>query len=295
MRRWLTRVVLGGVAALTLAGCGAPAGVDRDLTDDWAVPGEPAPFTPETGACHPEFHEVGYITVYRPVDCADEHMVETIHVGTFTGEHADRATLPPAGSPARLAAWRECDAKAAETLGADWRTGRLWLSVVLPSPQGWLSGARWFRCDLAEVESPRGVTLVRRSGSLAGALKDGSPLSLGCFNVQIKGDLISKLVPVACDKPHNSEFVGVYTAPDTPYDVFEENDKQLHNGCLEVTARYAGLPNDRLMRYRTGTIASWPSEQEWDAGNRGVRCFLLVNRKLTRSAKGAGTAVLPLR
>ena len=37
MRRWLTTVSVAGAAALLLTACDAPSGVDRDLTDDWAI------------------------------------------------------------------------------------------------------------------------------------------------------------------------------------------------------------------------------------------------------------------
>ena len=51
MRRAMTRSVAAFVAGALLAGCAATAGVDGDLTDDWAAPATAGPFTPEAGVC----------------------------------------------------------------------------------------------------------------------------------------------------------------------------------------------------------------------------------------------------
>ncbi|HEX5597467.1 MAG TPA: septum formation family protein [Micromonosporaceae bacterium] len=297
MRRWLSTVALCGVAAMVLTGCGNPAGVDGNLTDDWAAIGEPEQFIPAADTCHPRFNQVGYLSSYQPVDCDQEHEVETVHLGTFTGDAAGRTSLPAAGSPDRRAAWNECHTKANEILGADWRTARLSLALVLPSPAAWTGGARWFRCDLGEVKSLDDQDTVSRTGSLKGALTGSSPLSYGCFNPKFsKGDeYVDEMVAIACNKPHHSEFVGIYTAPDTTYQAFSKDNDSIHRGCLGVVASYAKLPNNSDMKYRTGTIYYTPNEDEWKLGDRGVKCFLWrSDRKLTRSVKGAGSKTLPV-
>lgn len=56
------------------------------------------------------------------------------------------------------------------------------------------------------------------------------------------------------------------------------------------------MPDDGALVYRTGTYLYGPDEEQWAAGDRGVRCLLwLSNRDLTRSVKGAGTKGLPVR
>lgn len=296
MRRWLTAAVLAGTAVLALAGCGRPAGVDGNLIDDWAAIGEPKQFAPEPGTCHPQLQEVGYLSAYQPVDCAQQHQVETVHVGTFRGSDADRVTPPPAGSPLMRAAYRDCDKRVSGFVGADWRGGRLMMILVPPSSDGWSGGARWYRCDVAEIDGLDDSEFVDRSGSLRGALTRNLALSYGCFAPTITDEDLAGMTPVACTKPHRSEFVGIYTAPDAAYDIFDTDEDRIHRGCYSAIAKFTKVPDDSRIDQRVGSIFYYPSEAEWAAGNRGVQCFLwMEDRNLTRSLRGAGTAGLPLR
>ncbi|MGW4499822.1 septum formation family protein [Micromonospora sp. NPDC004336] len=295
MRRRWAAVAAGAVAALALAGCGTPAGTDGDLTDDWPAPAAPQAFVPAAGVCHSVVQEVGYLTAYNPVDCAASHRAETVHVGTLTGAAAERTTPPPAGSAGMRAARSECDTKANEAVGADWRSGRLGLSVVLPSPGAWDGGARWFRCDLSERTSLDEANAKARTGSLKGALTGAAPLAHRCFNPKVSDDDVREMVPVACTSKHHAEFVGVWRAPDTSYQAFTRDSMKVHRACRALIARYARVPNNSDLQYRAGTIFYHPFEREWRNGNRGVQCFLWVSdRNLTRSMKGAGTKGLPV-
>lgn len=296
MRRWLTAVALAGAAVLALAGCSRPAGIDGDLTDDWAAVGEPKLFVPKPATCHPRFQEIGSLSAYQPVDCAQTHQVETAHVGTFAGADPDLATPPAAGSPPMRAAYRDCDKRVSAFVGAEWRSGRLAVIVVPPSSYGWKGGARWYRCDVAEIDSLDNSEFVDRAGSLNGALAGGSALAYGCFSPKVSKDNVEEMVPVACTRAHRSEFVGVYTAPETTYDVFDKNADRIHRGCYSLIARFARVPDNASIDQRVGSIYYYPSESEWKAGNHGVQCFLwMEDRDLTRSLKGAGTQALPLR
>ncbi|MGW0435056.1 septum formation family protein [Micromonospora sp. NPDC003197] len=293
MRRWLTLGALGAVAALALTGCANPGGVDGDLTDDWAAVGELKIFVPENGTCHLDFSEVGYRSAYNPVDCGQSHRLETLHLGTFTGEDANRTSPPPVDSPSMRTARQECDTKVAEVLGGDWRNSRLELSIVLPSPQGWTGGARWFRCDLSENKSLDDPGLTLRSSSLKGALSSPSDLLLGCYNPKLVKDELDTMTPVACTAKHRAEFVGIFQAPDTSFDGMAADS--IHRGCLGVVAKYAGVSNDSNMKYRAGTIYYPPSEEAWEAGERGIRCFLWIgDRDMTKSVKGGGSKALPI-
>lgn len=296
MRRWLAAVAMGAVTALAVAGCGAPAGIDRDLVDDWPVPGVPKVFVPTVGTCHRHFQDVGFLSGYNPVDCGQTHRVETVHVGTLTGTNADRSTAPPAGSAGMRAARAECDRKVNRALGADWRSGRLDLGVVFPSPSAWTGGARWFRCDLSETESLDDSSIIPRTGSLKGALAGAADLAHRCFNPKLVKDDIEEMVAVPCAAKHHAEFVGVYQAPDTSYASFDKSGNQLHKRCLALIAKYAKVPNNSDLQYRVGTIFYQPYEQSWKDGNRGVQCFLWISdRNLTRSVKGAGPKGLPVQ
>lgn len=296
MRRWWAAVTAGGLMALALSGCAAPGGVDRDLVDDWPALTAPHGFVPTAGACHPDVPDVGYLGGWNPVDCARPHRAETLHVGTVTGAEARRPDPPAGGSPGVRAARADCDRQVARAVGADWRSGRLGLTLVLPSPQAWAGGARWYRCDVTEVRSLDEPAANIRTGSLRGALAAPGPLRLGCFDPTVRGDVVEAMVARPCAARHHAEFAGVWQAPDVGYAAFARDRAAVHRGCQGVIARYAGVPDDGDLRSRAGSIFYHPFEREWRAGNRGVQCFLWVSdRALTRSVAGAGTRGLPAR
>jgi|HigsolmetaAR206D_1030411.scaffolds.fasta_scaffold00212_23 hypothetical protein len=298
MRRWIAALAVAGAVGLGVSGCGAPGGADGNLVDDWAAMGEPTLFTPEARTCHPgSFAETVYLSSYFPVDCSASHQVETIHVGTFTGS-LDATTPPAAGSAPRRAAYAECDRQARSFLGADWRVARLWLGVAIPSERAWLAGARWFRCDLVEViEVEENGLPTSRTGSLEGALRSPGPLHLTCYAATVdRNRQVDRMPAVDCDKPHNSEFAGVWQAPEDLGYPDEERDWQaFFDGCYGVVARYVEVPHSSV-RFRTAVVALPARPDDWKAGDRGVRCYLWSSdRRLTRSLKGAGPDGLPIR
>ncbi|SCF26156.1 Septum formation [Micromonospora viridifaciens] len=295
MRRWWTAAAVGATL-LALAGCGAPAGVDGDLTDDWSALPPAETFVPAAEVCHPTIQDVGYLSGYNPIDCATSHRAETLHVGTLTGTDASRSTPPRAGSTGRRAAYAECGREVSKAVGGDWRSGRLRLTVVFPSPQAWSGGARWFRCDLFEVVSLDDDSVTARTASLRNALTPGSPLALGCFEPKISNDDLEEMRPVACTAKHHAEFVGVYPFPDVTYAEFKRSSTRAHKACRSLTAKYVKVPDNSDLQYRAGTIIYHPVEEQWNDGDRGVQCFLWVDdRTLTRSLKGAGSKGLPIR
>lgn len=291
-------VATTGLAGLLLAGCGLPAGVDGDLTGSWAVLPEPASFSPSIGSCHGDYQETRRLDDYDPVACGEQHLAEHAFLGEFTGAAADRATPPPTASPEWQAAYQECETGVADYLGADFRYARLWLGVTVPSTEAWEGGARWFGCEVVELTDRRGDE-QSRSGSLAGALADGSEMLLGCFQVELdSNDRIDEMIELACEEEHQAEFVGVWHAPDGPYLALgnESNTRQVHAGCRETVAEYVDLPVDDDLEFRTGTIADWMDESDWDNGDRGFRCYLWIrDADFTRSLAGAGPSALPVR
>lgn len=296
MQRWIGTVMLGLSVTLVLAGCGNPAGVDGELTDEWGAIPQPAVFVPAAGVCHPKFEPIGYLRTYQPVDCAQQHTTETLYLGTVTGAEAGRDEPPGPGSPGLRALRADCEKRSNEYLGADWRTGRIGLAVVLPSPYGWRGGARWYRCDVNEVESIDNGSPVQRDGSLRGALEAPSNLAHGCFSPKVAKGAVSEMTAVACGAKHRSEFAGIWTGPDVGFAAFTKDTGRVHRGCRGVVASYAKIPNDGDIEFRVGTIYYHPNEEEWREGNRGVQCFLWVDdRDLTRSMKGAGVRALPVR
>ncbi|WP_329105171.1 septum formation family protein [Micromonospora sp. NBC_01699] len=300
MRRWWSVLVAVSVAGVLLSGCGQPAGIDGALVDDWAPLAEPKPFVPPVGTCHPaEPVKVAPLTAYEPVDCAAPHRTETVHVGTFSGAAASREAPPAEQSAEIRTAFGECDGKAREYVGNEWRAGRLRMEVALPSPVAWTGGARWFRCDMAEVASvePTSGAVVNRTASVRGALKAPSPLALACYSIRRSAQrTITGMPAVDCAKPHNSEFVGVWNAPEIPFPTRDIDWVRLFDECRKLIATYVGAPDDANMRFRTDVLALPGRQADWQAGNRGVRCYLGLYGQgvVSRSVKGAGLAALPV-
>jgi hypothetical protein len=300
MRRGIAVAVVCGFAAVLVAGCGNPGGVDGSITDDWVAVSEPKSFVPEAGACHEATYAVsGSLSTYAPVDCTEPHRGETIYVGTFSGAATTRRTPPPKGSVQLRPAYAECDEQARTYLGEDFRHGRLWLGVVVPSASGWDGGARWFRCDLYEVTNVEEFgEPVTRQASLKGELTGDSPLALGCYQVTADASgSIDSMKTIACTTAHNSEFVGVYAAPAAAgYPKSDADWQRMHTGCRGAVASYVKVPNDAELKFRTGTVAVPNLEDDWKAGNHGVRCYLyLKDAKFTKSLEGAGSKALPVR
>lgn len=300
MRETLAVTVAGGAVALLLASCSAPAGVDGDLVNAWGDFIEPVTFVPEAHTCHTtHYRETAALVDYQPVDCDQPHLVQTIYVGTFTGKAAEKDSPPAAGSSAMRAAYAECEKQAEEFLGADYRYGRLTLGVAKPTEAGWQGRARWFRCDLSEVADLQG-TPIERQGSLQGALAEeaDSGLRLGCFTAeQGEGREVRQRVEVPCDEPHDAEFVGIWRPDRDEYPSYEDEEAELevYDGCRRVVADYVGVPKDGALVYRTGVIADWMSQADWENGDRAFRCSLwLPDRELTESLKGAGAEGLPI-
>jgi hypothetical protein len=298
------RKVLGGLVlalgtALALTGCGKPAGTDGNLTNGWAMLPEAKIAVPTAPACYTATEEdLTTITKWpAPVDCTSSHNVELIHVGQFTGSDADNTSGAPAsGSSGRRKAYEECAEKAKEFLGADWREGRLELTLDVPIPQQWEAGARWYRCDLQEYKDLEDYAVATRFTSLKGALSgDKSEPRIGCLTITEAGSEIDKMLPIACTSPHNGEFAGVWEAPDGTYnpDAAARRAANLA-GCRGVVSAYAGIPNDSNFTYRTGQVTTPFNKASWELGNRGVRCYIWLNKNVSNSLKGVGTGGLPI-
>jgi Septum formation len=285
MRSAVAGVAFALVATL-LSGCGGrPAGVDGDLTNGWAAMGKAIVPTPVAGACHNSWQDVVQVT--DAVDCATRyHEAETAYVGTFTGADAQRLTVPVSGSPARVAAYAHCLTAAADYLGGDPHTAHVWLGLVLPSDAMWRGGARWYRCDLQGYTDFLDSAMVVNS-SVRNGLRGSAPLRLNCLQDSGATKTASDYHQVGCGEPHDDEFAGVYTAPNTP---FQSDDtargKQEDQGCEAVVARYLGFTDGVIRSSRVGWLAWGFNEQRWQWGDRTEWCFAWVS---TQSKRVAGS------
>ncbi|NUT32816.1 MAG: septum formation family protein [Hamadaea sp.] len=283
MRRWMAAAALAGAAALALAGCGLPEGVDGKLTDGWAAIAEPKGFTPEAGTCHTSYAETAYLSSYKPVDCTTSHKSETVYVGTAEG----LSSVPRKGTSEYVKLAQTCETKVNEFLGADWHDGKVWFGLTFPSVATWLGGAHWYRCEVVELEEVFGDDVARTS-SLKGALAAGSPTRLGCFTYTSG----KSPAPVACTARHNAEYVGSVAVGS--YAAAKSRNGMI-KACHQKIAAYVGMKYDGNMKYRVGTFWDPMTETEFDNGDHKVRCYAWFSPDYkTKSIKGAGSKALPI-
>jgi hypothetical protein len=267
------------ITCAALAGCGAdlPRGVDGDLTNNWPPMAPATQFRPSAGACHAELTRTATADDYEPVPCAGAHLAETAAVAEVTEQSQAYAT---------------CAEKASTFLGGDWRTGWVVLQPVLPSRAAWSGGARWVRCDVVET-SPVDGALVRRRGSMKGAVQPGGRLRMACANPTIEDDSVTEMHPVACGRTHTAEFAGLF-ATDRAKSSQLSGD-ELAKGCDAAIAKFAGLPDDDTLPSRIGWLGFPPDDAAWAMGDRAIRCFLWLNGEtMTGSYRNAGTAKLKI-
>ncbi len=299
-RRAIGVLALAFGAVLALAGCGKPAGVDGNLTNGWAMLPEAKIAVPTAPACYTAAEDdLTTITKWSaPVGCDTSHNVELIYVGQFTGTDADNTSGAPAsGSAGRRRAYENCADQAKSFLGADWRNGRLELTLDVPITQQWEAGARWYRCDLQQYKDLEDYVVESRTSSLKGVLaSDTGDAKLGCLTItETAAKDIDKMLPVACTSAHNGEYAGVWDAPDAAYNTDATARRTANlNGCRGVVSAYAGIPNDANFTYRTGQVATPFNKAAWELGNRGVRCYIWLNKNVSKSLKGVGTDGLPI-
>jgi hypothetical protein len=297
MRRWFAATA-AVVTVLAVSGCGVdlPKGTDGDITDEWRPITAPVMFAPEAGTCHEKLEAEVSMDTDRPVPCTALHVTETVAIGTLgeAGQSVPTA-VPEHGDQYELDAYQDCAERVSTFLGGPWRSGRIEVNVVLPTQAGWSGGARWYRCDVTEINIDNGRP-VARTGSMARGLAGSQPLLLRCFNPKVSGDFVDTMTAVACTKPHRAEFAGLWTAPASwSYSKLRKDQKNTEKGCLGVIARFAKIPDNADTRYRVGWISYHPTADEWDRDVRGVQCFLWKSgTAMTRSMKGAGTKGLPI-
>jgi hypothetical protein len=292
--RWVT--VLALVLA-TAAGCGrVPAGADRNLVDDWSMLGEAKVPVPEVGDCWSTDTSEVYDIVDVPggvvqAPCENSHVIETAYVGQFTGAQADADRVPSLDQLADQ--YKVCDEETAKYLGAAWANGRLRLLVYPPTSGQWKGGARFFRCDVAALRTEAGL-LDPRKETLKGTLQAGGSMLLGCTNQVGTKESWSDLTPTACTAAHDTEFVGVITAAIGTYPADDKAmDTAYSDKCWAQVRAFTGSPDSVLdkadVRYGYWMMAD---KNEWKAGLRTARCYVMLPKKVTRSLKNIGGAAI---
>jgi len=274
-------------ATLALTACSQSGG---GIADRWSRMADPVSWQPQAGTCHHGFEPRLMRSAYDPVDCAASHRFETVHVGQFSGEVP--ATEPPAEDTAQYrSAWADCDAQATSYLGGQWRDRQVLVALSLPVPEGWTAGSRWYMCQLGPVEWTGNRSAVLNQ-SVKGKYASLPVLEWGCGNQPDTGEF----EPTDCGEEHDTEFVGSfpldmsYAAVRAKYDA---NDALFHRECLKLIAAFVGVWGpDRLPR-GTGSSYWLPEDEDWQAGDHSVRCFLWIEGgAVSKSLRNGGASQL---
>ncbi|GIH08370.1 hypothetical protein Rhe02_64370 [Rhizocola hellebori] len=277
----LSLAILSGGCDLTRA----------SLTDEWPQMPAVQAFAPQAEVCHAAVAASVDSRSYRPVDCAQKHLVQTVHVGQLTGDVATLAAPPKLSDAAAEPAYAECDRGVKARLGRDWRDFRLNVVVHLPTAAAWTGGARWVRCDAV---IPRDLArlddhdLIEREGPLTGPALEA--LALGCFAYRSAPG--ASLTGVECAQPHNAEYVGADFMPaGTKYPDVDSDWDKLHEKCFVLAAAFVGVTRSAL----TTGVSSWiENESRWQGGDRSIRCYLWLDEKtMSASAKGSRGLGIP--
>ncbi|MEV4508283.1 septum formation family protein [Dactylosporangium sp. NPDC049525] len=292
---------MAAVLALTLAaaaGCTAvPAGVDKDLVDEWAMIGEAKVPEPSAGACWTSSATYIDKIVTTPIattatPCNGPHIIETVHVGHFTGATAD-ADQPPA--PDKIAeTYTACEAEVTKFLGGSWKAGRVRMLVYPPTATQWRGGARFYRCDVASLKGMLGA-LEQRAASLQGSLQPGGDRLIGCAAMNGTIDTWKDVTSVVCTAPHDVEFMGVIASKSGTFPQDKDAWKAAYDtACVDQIRSFTNGAINALAsakaRYWYAPIAA--NGQEWGAGNHSGVCYVLLPKKLTRSLKNNGKAAV---
>ncbi|NUT36989.1 MAG: septum formation family protein [Hamadaea sp.] len=290
-RRKIVIATVALMAAVGLAGCGLPAGVDGELTNAWAAPPAPQLVEAKVGDCRVNRSEQASPIADLAVDCTKSHYREVVYIGTFTGESAG-LSRPPRLTPnatgkeatAQAEAYKECGKQASAYVGHPWGTVHLSLEVVLPTDAAWQAGRKWFRCELQEIDWNSGDEKARTA-----SLK-GFSFPVTCMNFTSEEALV-----VDCAKRHNGEFVGVYQAPGSIVPKTDAQWNPYHAKCRALVGPYLGVAVSRV-RYVTGTYSWFMQDNDyWSSGRQDILCFIWTGDKkyMTGSAKGKGGRNLP--
>jgi hypothetical protein len=170
----------------------------------------------------------------------------------------------------------------------------------MPSERQWAGQGRWFRCEVMEIAG-LDHRIAGRSGSLRDALSapagtgPGSsigPLTATCATVTLTEDSHTVLggTFVSCEREHDVELVGAYTAPDGDYPSRHALGALQSSGCRAAGASYVGVSAGELLRAgsATYTFAADISEEQWSAGVRSAWCFYGSSQRRSGSVRGLG-------
>ncbi|WP_165912823.1 septum formation family protein [Tamaricihabitans halophyticus] len=210
----------------------------------------------------------------RKVKCAQPHLFEMVGSVNIASDFGPQAP-PPTTKQWRELTEQSCGKLAEEQLGKKLDPeGKLSLGTLRPSEDQWRDGDRKLRCGL-QYATPGGQLQELEGPAAEQEQSDiyevGTCLALDGKTV---GD------PVACDKAHAYEMIGIIDLGHEFSDGYPSVDDQntyLDTTCSEEVDRYSGGKSLK----DNGLVVSWDtrSQESWDAGSKLVNCKIAADPK----------------
>lgn len=225
----------------------------------------------------------------KPVDCAAAHTVEVFYVGqvdhvliknqrTASGQQKNVNSLVMIGE-----ARAGCTVKGQDFLGDSARGSRVAIlpDFIKPIDDG------FYVCAIAQSAGPNNDAFVSRTGSLKG---QAMALSIEC----VAATRTATLAYTTCDKPHNSEFVALYTV--TPLNApFDESQlaPMVRAGCDKYVRSYLKLDTSAKRTDVTSAYVGPTSSNSWIGSDQTYACYAHTSSDVSASLAGLGTRPLP--
>jgi hypothetical protein len=282
------RVTLAAVAvviATALAGCSASGGPSERQTTSTTVSATAAVpeitaapaidiAAPTVGQCwtlpDTTFGNAWYTWAGGPaVDCAAVHTAVTLGVAAFSAEEAYPVADVAYSGPVRAVVDSVCYPPSVDKQIVGTRVYRY---IYFPTAEQWAAGARWARCDLSilALGTTAGTALAPLTQSRDEILAAAHTSYQKCLTQP--GDA-AKVGParsstdstwVDCAGVYTWKFADGWKMTEAAYPGEKETkatEQQVCNSVRDVLhGKYAAV--------------SWPTQADWDAGNRSVQCWI---------------------
>ncbi|MFI1991565.1 septum formation family protein [Actinoplanes sp. NPDC020271] len=253
-------------------------------------PSAPAPYTPAVGTC---FNFEDQRDAKDSVPCDTEHQFEVAYVGPITYQ----LDIPPLeGSERRATAYRECRTKVDAYVGGAHPGLLVKIEVGYPSDAAWRAGSRWYSCDVSKESFAWNGSTAKEfvTGSVKNAYANpAAGVRMPCaVATQDKAGHVTDWTARSCSTRHTVELVGLVKST-SKAKTAPRDDDQIADACFDLIAAYLKVPVDDEEKYGVNAIWFTPSDREWEAGERRVRCYLhRPEHPFSGSLAGAGPSGL---
>jgi hypothetical protein len=223
------------------------------------------------------------------VDCAAPHTVEVFYVGQVdhslivaerraSGQEKDVNSLVMIGE-----ARAGCTVRGQDFLGDSPRGAQVAVlpDFLKPTDDG------FYVCAIAQATGPNNDAFVPRTTSLKGQAK---AVSISC----VAAGTTDALTYVPCDKPHSSEFAGLYTVTplNAPFDQ-QQLAAAVPAGCDKIVKAFMGLKDDAKRDDVNSAYVGPKTSGAWIGSDQTFACFAHTATDTSASLAGLGTRPLP--